>query len=84
MSRHTNHVKHRRGKASLFTAEQQASMRRLAGEGYAANVVARMLGLPRGAVTLWLSERGLTGQRRGPKLAAPVTLPRLKSLEDEA
>lgn len=81
MSQHTHHVKRARTAKALFTPEQRREMRRLAEQGYAAPVVARMLGLPRDAVTIWLGERGLTGQRRGDKLAAPVTLPKLKCLE---
>lgn len=84
MSRHTHHVKHPRAKRSVFTAEQQREIRRLAGQGYASSIVAGQLKLPRDAVAIWMRENGVSGgQGPGPRSAPPVTLPKLKCLEGE-
>lgn len=69
--------------SDLFTREQMREMRRLAELGHKAPAVASQLQLPRDAVTIWLREHGLAGQRGGAPVAAPVTLPRVRFLEGD-
>ncbi len=63
----------------VFSAAEQAEMRRLAGEGYGPSGSARQVNRAQDAVRLWLKAKGLVNTGNVP---APVTPPRVKAMGD--